>query len=352
VVDETGKQPSRRSALSAGAAMVGWAAAGAFVSEASAADVVAAEIPANTPADQMVVTLLGTGSPDLVPDRFGTSTLIQAGGMNLLFDAGRGCALRLNQIPLSLSKVDAVFITHFHSDHLNGLPDLWMMSYLPIASGMRRQPLALYGPKGIARIATTMRDTFSDDVRIRMGESLVPASGTEIAAKEFDTDGVMFERNGVQITAFAVDHGPFGKPAYGYRINYAGKAVLISGDIRPVENLIAHAQNVTLLIHEVFVAPPPMLDLKHIQAIRALHTTPEEAGAIFARVKPKMAAFTHVVKLGNPDNPAPTDREIEQRTRQNWSGPLVVGTDLTQFLVRNDSVTVRHGNAMLKQAFA
>ncbi|HXW27842.1 MAG TPA: MBL fold metallo-hydrolase, partial [Xanthobacteraceae bacterium] len=97
--------------------------------------------------DQLVVTLLGTGTPELVASSFGNSTLVQAGGLNLLFDAGRGASLRLEQMGVSLGKIDGIFITHFHSDHLNGLSDVWMTGYLP-PIGARKTPLQVYGPTG------------------------------------------------------------------------------------------------------------------------------------------------------------------------------------------------------------
>ncbi len=237
---------SRRQALlGAGAAVIGWGLAPATArAQASAA-------PAAAPPDAMLVTLLGTGSPVPRADRYSMSTLIQAGGLNLVFDAGRGCTIRLNQVGVALGKVDAVFITHFHSDHLNGLPDLWMTSYLPPSFGRRTRPLDIYGPPGIGHIAATMRAAFADDVRIRLDDEHVPDLHTQLAAHEFAADGVVFERDGVTVTAFAVEHGPLIKPSYGYHIDYRGRSVLISGDTRFDENLIAHGQGVDLLVHEV-----------------------------------------------------------------------------------------------------
>jgi ribonuclease Z len=328
---------SRRVMLGAGAAVIGWGLA-----PASAAETGAGAAASSVPPDAMIVTLLGTGSPIPLNDRYGMSTLIQVGGLNLVFDAGRGCTIRLSQTGVALGAVDALFITHFHSDHLNGLPDLWMTSYLPGPSGRRAQPLEIIGPKGIGRIAATMRETFADDVRIRMADEHLPEASTLLVTHEFAADGVVFERNGVTVTAFEVNHGPLIKPACGYRIDHGGRSVLLSGDTKFDENLIAHGHDVDLLVHEVAVAPKPMLDAAYIQAILHHHTTPEEAGTVFTRTKPRLAVFSHIVKLGDKANPPPADDEIAQRARTNWTGELVVGMDLDRFVVTSTGVATRH----------
>ena len=324
----------RRAVLGAGAAVIGWAVP----------QVSAAELPSTSTAagpDDIVVTLLGTGSPTPVADRYGMSTLVQAGGLNLLFDAGRSCAVRLAQARVQLGKIDTVFITHFHSDHLNGLPDVWMTSYLPPAFAHRTAPMEIIGPKGIARIANSLRDTFADDVRIRMADEKVPEAATQFVTHEFTEDGVVMERNGVKVTAFEVNHGALIKPACGYRVDYAGKSVLLSGDTKFDENLIKHGRGVDLLVHEVAVAPKPIIELGFIQAILNHHTTPEEAGTVFTRTKPKLAVFSHIVKLGDDKNPPLPDSDIAERARTTWSGNLVVGLDLDRFVVSATGIATK-----------
>jgi ribonuclease Z len=327
---------SRRGMLGASAVLIGWG-----LTQADAAEVPKTAVAA-VPPDSMMVTLLGTGSPDPRPDRFGMSTLVQAGGLNLVFDAGRGCTLRLRQAGVALGKVDTLFITHFHSDHLNGLPDLWLTGFLSPSFGARAQAFEICGPPGISRIATTMRATFADDVRIRLEDEHVPEAHTGIVAHEFAADGIVFERNGVTVTAFEVNHGPLVKPAYGYRVDHAGLSVLLSGDTKFDENLIAHGQDVDLMVHEVAVAPKPILDAPYIQAIMDHHTTPEEAGTVFTRTKPRLAAFSHIVQLMDDHHPRPDAAEIERRTRTNWAGSLLVGSDLDRFVLTAAGVDVQH----------
>ncbi|MDH6260793.1 ribonuclease BN (tRNA processing enzyme) [Bradyrhizobium sp. BR13661] len=146
--------------------------------------------------------------------------------------AGRGSAVRLNQLGILPGQIDATFITHFHSDHLNGLPDLWTLGYIGRPNVRCTKPLDLWGPTGIKRITDAMCENYLDDVKIRTVDEKVAPTGTEFAAHEFAGDGVVFDRNGVRVTAFAVNQGEFIHPAYGYRIDFNGHAVPLPGDTR------------------------------------------------------------------------------------------------------------------------
>ena len=273
------------------------------------------------------------------PDRAGPATLVEAGGLKLLFDAGRGVPVRLDQIGVRSGDVDAVFVTHFHSDHLNGLSDLWMTGYLKIYFGNREGALRLIGPTGTADIAEGLRDAFAEDVRLRVEGGGTPEAATAIAAEEFDADGVVFDENGVTVTAFAVDHGPVNEPAYGYRVDVGERSVVISGDTTVSANLVGHAKGVDLLVHEVAAIPEPMLAIPAVATVLSIHVTPEQAGEIFAETRPAHAAFTHLVFLGTPDIPRMTPGDIERGARTAWDGPLTVGEDLDRFTV-GEEVTV------------
>jgi len=117
-----------------------------------------AQAQTEAPSKEMVVTLLGTGTPLNDPKRFGFSNLVQAGGLNLLIDAGRGASIRLGQLGVPLGKIDAVFISHFHSDHINGLGDIYSTGYIPVPTlGGRKDALNVYGPAGTQRLVEGMR---------------------------------------------------------------------------------------------------------------------------------------------------------------------------------------------------
>ena len=203
--------------------------------------------------DNFRVTLLGTGSPDPDPNRFSASTLIEAGDQKLLIDVGRGATIRLYQLHVPLSKIDVVFFTHYHSDHTIGLPDLLLTGWLPPASfAHRTAPLHVIGPVGAKNLLSNLAVAYGADIKGREEEQHLPPEGVAATVEEFTKDGVVYDKDGIRVTAFEVDHGI--KPAYGYRIDYEGRSVLLSGDTRLNENVIKYGEGVDLLIHEVFVA--------------------------------------------------------------------------------------------------
>ena len=168
-----------------------------------------------------------------------------------------------------------------------------------------------------------LEQAFEYDIRIRLYDDRAAPDGVVILAKDI-SEGLVYENNGVKITAFEVDHTPV-KPAFGYRIDYSGRSVVLSGDTRLSENLIRHAQNVDLLIHEVAsletfqrIGIPP----ERTASIIAHHTTPEQAGEVFGRTKPKLAVYSHLVM------PNATEQDVIPPTRKTYSGPLELGEDL------------------------
>lgn len=286
------------------------------------------------------VTLLGTGDPIPRIDRFGPATLVQVNEQNFLFDVGRGAATRLVQMGVALSDLDATFLTHFHHDHLIGLDDVWMTGWIPPPFGRRSEPMEIWGPTGTANLLASLEQAFELNTSIRIPDELLPPDGIKLIAHEFDQDGVVFEKDGVKVTAFAVDHGELIKPSYGFRVDYDGRSVVISGDTRFDTNLIAAAQGVDLIIHEVALASEELLaSSEQFRRIVAHHTTPEEAGIVFAQVNPKLAVYTHLVILSGPAIPEAPLTSLIPRTRTNYDGPLVVGEDLMSFDI-GDTISI------------
>ena len=270
------------------------------------------------------VTLLGTGTPRPKPDRFGAATLVEAGGNRFLFDAGRGVAIRIRQAEggrRPLASIDKLFLTHLHSDHVVGIPDLWLTGRL----GGRRAPLQVWGPEGTESMMSYLQKAFAEDVRIRHNPKRQRrVEGTKIKAQDV-APGVVYSENGVKITAFLVDHsGSNVKIAFGYRIDFAGRSVVLSGDTGFSETLIKNAEGADLLVHEVAAYSEDLKQrrprYKRIEDKR--HTSPEKAGEIFTRVRPKLAVYTHI------HTRSVMDQEIIDRTRKTYSGPLAVGKDL------------------------
>jgi ribonuclease Z len=269
------------------------------------------------------VTLLGTGAPPPRLDRFGPSTLVEVGGQRFIFDAGRGAMQRLHQLGIPFSDITGMFLTHHHSDHVVGFPDLWLTGWIGRPWGKRSEPLPVWGPVGTRQMMEHLPLAFHVDIRVR--SKSYPPAGAKLEAQEI-SEGVVFDRDGIKISAFEVDHGGEELPAFGYRIDYQGRAAVLSGDTTFNENLIRHAQGVDLLVHEVTaVAGGAAEDPKQLKRIGANHTTPEQAGEVFARVQPKLAVYNHLLLFGSA-----TADDLIPATRRKYDGPLMVGEDLLQ----------------------
>lgn len=290
----------------------------------------------------MQVILLGTASgPNFNAQRLGISTLVVAGSEKLLFDAGRSLTTGMTRLAVNPVDVTKIFLTHLHSDHVISLPELLLF---PWPQG-RKTPLEVWGPTGTRSMMQKLQEAFASDIRNR--RHLLPADGVNVVATDI-REGVVYESNGVKVTAFLVDHSK--APAFGYRIDFRGHSVAISGDTKPSENLVKFASGVDLIIHEVnrwkqdpvLTGPPDELlpnsrqTRKQAIYIAEDHTDGAEAGKVFDRVKPKLAIFSHYGGL----DPQATLALV----RQNYSGPVEFGEDLMTIEIASQ-VSVRRFTA-------
>ena len=290
----------------------------------------------------MQVILLGTASgPTFNAQRLGISTLVVAGPEKLLFDAGRSLTIGMTRLAVNPVDVTKIFLTHLHSDHVISLPELLLF---PWPQG-RKTPLEVWGPTGTRSMMQKLQEAFAFDIRNR--RHLLPADGVNVVATDI-REGVVYESNGVKVTAFLVDHS--NAPAFGYRVDFRGHSVAISGDTKPSENLVKFASGVDLLIHEVnrwkqdpiLTGPPDELlpnsrqTRKQAMYIAEDHTDGAEAGKVFDRVKPKLAIFSHYGGL----DPQATLALV----RQNHSGPVEFGEDLMTIEIASQ-VSVRRFTA-------
>jgi ribonuclease Z len=278
------------------------------------------------PSDSLKVVLLGTGvGPPVNLQQYGASTLVEAGKQRFLFDCGRGATLRLAQAGVPIGSVTRVFLTHLHSDHVVQLPDLLLTGW---AGGRREVPLTVWGPTGTRAMMDHLQQAFAFDIHMRRDvDEHLPPAGIKVVSREVTTDGVVFSENGVTVTAFLVDHGPV-RPAFGYRIDYQGRSVVLSGDTRMSENLVRHAQGADVLVHEVIDPEalrnrPDHPSAAIVDAIIAHHTTPQQAGEVFRRVGPRLAVYSH----------APNTERITTLTRTAYAGPLQGAEDLLTILI-------------------
>ena len=284
------------------------------------------DLGAQTPqVDPMRVTLLGTGAPPPDRDRMGPGTLVEAGPHKLLFDVGRGVTTSVREYGLVLGAVTGLFITHLHADHVIGLPDFWLAGHHRGPFGQRRSSLRVFGPEGTSRMLTGLEDAY-EDVR---GYWRLSDEESDFGGIDFSEEGVLFREGELTVTAFRVSHSPMsGIDAYGYRVDYRGRSVVISGDTGYSENLIEHARGTDLLVHEIFmVADDGRFDEAFLRQLEVSHTVPAAAARVFEAVRPTVAVGTHI---GADNEPAAT---IEAAVRADYEGRFVMGEDLMTFEV-------------------
>jgi ribonuclease Z len=292
------------------------------------------------PAD-ISLTFLGTGAPRPSLKRYGPGILVETDKHRLLVDAGSGLRERIYQAGAFalLTSIDHVLLTHLHYDHTIGLSDLWLSGWLY----GRRVPLRVQGPPGTKAMMDGLVHMYAWDLQYR-GVVGVPLAGSEIKAEDV-LPGVIYEREGLKVTAFDVEHLPidaetsaaldFSGRTYGFRIDYKGRSVVFSGDTRPSENLVALGRGADVLIHEVQVpATESTPEARLANVSLSVHTTPAQAAGIFKRAAPRMAVYSHIIP------PGATSEELAALTRPIYEGPLTVAHDLMQIDI-GDVIEIR-----------
>jgi ribonuclease BN (tRNA processing enzyme) len=276
--------------------------------------------------DTTTVVLLGTGMPRPNPAASGPATAVVVGSRVFLFDAGPGVERQLAAAHLPITGPTATFITHLHSDHTLGLPDLLLTSWVM----GRQQPLPIYGPKGLAAMMNHILAAWSEDIAIRTHGLEHESAGGERADVHEIHAGVVYDSAGVKITAIPVLHGTWPE-AFGYRIDAPGKVIVISGDTRPSPALAAAARGADILIQEVYPESDAVAEQRPGGAswpeyLRTFHTSDVEVGRIARDAHVKMLILVHVVGR------AVTDSELIAGVRRGgFAGRVVVGRDLARY---------------------
>jgi ribonuclease Z len=257
------------------------------------------------------VVLCGAGGPMPAPERSGPCVAVVAGESLVVFDAGSGAARNLARMRLPPPRVGAVFLTHFHSDHIDGLGELATLRWP--ASG-NTSPLPVFGPEGVRGVVEGLNRAYALDRAYRTahhGEAIAPPAAGGMLARPFATPGPeeaveVFEDQGLRVRAFRVDHAP-ADPAVGYRIDYAGRSVVISGDTARSESLLRNARGADLLVHEALAAEivgamrEGALAAGNERLARILidipdyHTTPVEAAEVAQAAGVRHLLYYHVV---------------------------------------------------------
>jgi ribonuclease Z len=285
-----------------------------------------APVPPPPPPDSTSIVLLGTGTPRPDPAASGPATAVVVGSRVYLFDAGPGVMRQLAAAGLPIDGVTALFITHLHSDHTVGLPDLiftsWVMG--------RAQPLQAYGPAGLQAMTDHLLAAWKEDEEIRTtGLQRGIPNGFAVAVHAV-RPGVVYDSAGVKVTAIPVPHGSW-KEAYGYRIDTPDRSIVISGDTRFSIALRDAARGVDVLVHEAY----PEVRLKpEVRPgggdwpayMHSFHTSDVEIGQLAAVAQPRLVILTHLIRMGG------SDQELLDGVRRGgFTGRVVVGRDLEKY---------------------
>ena len=290
------------------------------------------------------VTILGSGDPFVRPSQASASVLIEVGNPErdlFFFDLGSGALKNFTGLRLPVTATTKVFLSHLHADHVGDMPTL----LYSLAKAGRRDPVEVWGPAGAtealgthayARALQAAHAWDMESLNGHPGQSGARAVTTEVP---YDTTATVYQRNGVTITSFPVIHIQDG--AVGYRLDYAGRSVVFSGDTRPCRTLVDAADGADLLIHETFPSPDVYAQKAGVppafaeMIVNSVHTSPAMAGKVFARVGARMSVMWHLA--ADHDTVGSAFRDM--RTR--YDGPVTIAQDLTVFNITADAIVAR-----------
>lgn len=264
------------------------------------------------------VVLLGTGNPNPEPERSGPAVAVISAGRVYLVDCGPGVVRRAVQAGIKMEQLTRAFVTHLHSDHTIGLPDL---IFTPAVTG-RAEPFEIYGPPGLRAMTAHIMSAWKQDMQIRL-HGLEPAIPQGYVVHAHDVrPGEIYRDAALRVVAFAVDHGAW-KHAYGYRFEAPDKTIVISGDTTFSPALIAAAKDCDILVHEVYSEKGLLARTADWQRYhRAFHTSARDVGRVAAAVHPKTLVLYHLLPMGESAD------EVLAEVREQFSGRVIYGTDL------------------------
>jgi len=292
-----------------------------------------------TLSDGLHVGLCGAGAPFPDNKRSGPCTLVVAGQRLFIFDTGSGSARHIGAMGFNPGRIEAIFLTHFHSDHIDGLGELMLQRW---GASANSQPVPVYGPPGVDAVVGGFLKAYEQDHQYRVahhGNTVLPTTGFGAVAKTFAMPGaepvVIIKDKDLEISAFAVDHAPV-HPAVGYRIRYKDRSVVLSGDTRKSASVAAAAKGADLLVHEALSAPLVAIlqnsaaeagrhNLEQVfKDIVNYHTSPQEAAEVAEQAGVGYLLLNHIV----PPLPLPGLKKVFLGdAAERYSGPIRIGQD-------------------------
>ena len=271
------------------------------------------------------ITLLGTGSPIVDPNRAGPSTLVSAGGQQFLVDCGRGALMRAAAAGTQAAGLTALLLTHLHSDHITDLSDVittrWVTTIGP-------NPLPVIGPPGTAEVVEATLAALAPDISYRIHHHADITEPPAVQVHEF-TDGQVWDSGGVRITAAPTDHRPV-EPTIGFRVTHDGTAVVLAGDTVPCAALDELARGADALVHTVIRKDlVEQMPAQRIRDILDYHSSVEQAAATAARAGVSTLVLTHYV----PPLIAGQEDQWRALAATEFSGRVELGDDLLKVSV-------------------
>jgi ribonuclease Z len=306
--------------------------------------------------DGLYAGLAGTGAPFPDINRVGSCIVVEAGNHLYIIDAGQGSARNIGLMGFDIAKVDAILLTHFHSDHIADLGEMMLQRW---AGGSHAKPVDVIGPNGVETVVEGFNRAYTLDAGYRVahhGAATFPPSGAGGTARPFslssaeDASVVLVNEGGVKITAFKVNHSPV-SPAVGYRFDYKGRSLVVSGDTVPCQSMKKQSQGVDVLFHEAL--QPSMIKMIHDQAglspnrslakitadISSYHTAPEEAAKIAGEASVKHLVLYHIL----PPLPPVLNHMFLGDAAKYYNGPITLGVDglLISLPANSDKISIK-----------
>lgn len=271
------------------------------------------------------VIMLGTGTPNADPEHSGPAVAIVVGDVSYIVDAGAGvvrraaAAEKTDSAPaLKPSRLRTLFLTHLHSDHTIGLPDIMLTPWVL----ERDVPLHVYGPPGTVDMVANLTRAYAADVDIRLhGGEPSNKTGYRTIARDVKA-GVVYRDSLVVVTAIDVSHGKW-PHAFGYKFQTPDRSIVISGDTRPSQAIVEACNGCDVLIHEVYSAERFKSRTKEWQAYHSsYHTSTIELADIATRARPRMLVMYHQLYWGD------SDADLLRQVRSGYKGAVESGKDL------------------------